>query len=83
MSRAAKHCRDPWWREWPLALAVFTLVSALLGKGWIASALDQPVLLIVLLAVLCGVILTAAIAIVRHAEELAQGGLSRGEFVAK
>ena len=30
--------RAPWWREWPLALAVVTLVLALLGKGWIATA---------------------------------------------
>lgn len=63
--------QDSWRREWPLALAVVTLVSALLGKGWIASALNQPGLLILLLVVLCGVILTAAIAIVRHADELA------------
>ena len=67
----AARSAESWWREWPLALAVSTLVAALLGKGWIASALGQPVLLIGLLAVLCGVILTAAIAIVRHAEELA------------
>ena len=63
--------RDPWWREWPLALAVFTLTLALLGKSWIATALDQPALLIALLAVICGVILAAAIAIVRHADVLA------------
>ena len=62
---------EPWWREWPLALAVLTLTLALLGRGWIATALDQPVMLVVWLAVICGVILTAAIAIVRHAEELA------------
>jgi len=63
--------REPWWREWPLALAGFTLTLALLGKSWITTALDQPGLLILLLAVLCAVILTAAIAIVRHADELA------------
>jgi Ca2+:H+ antiporter len=63
--------REPWWREWPLALAVVTLTMALLGKGWIATALNQPVLLIVLLAIICGVILAAAIAIVRHADVLA------------
>ncbi len=67
MSRVATPAQDPWWREWPLALAVL----ALLGKGWIATAFNQPGWLIFLLAVLCGVILTAAIAIVRHAEELA------------
>ena len=58
-------------REWPLALAVVTLTAALLGKGWIVGALTQPVLLVALLAVLCGVILAAAVAIVRHAEVLA------------
>ena len=62
---------EPWWREWPLALAVCTLTLALLGHGWIATAIDQPVTLIGLLVIICGVILAAAIAIVRHAEELA------------
>jgi len=61
----------PWWREWPLALAVLTLALVLLGKGWTTSALNQPVLLLGLLAVLCSVILAAAIAIVRHADVLA------------
>jgi Ca2+:H+ antiporter len=63
--------RSPWWREWPLALAVLTLTLALLGKEWIATALDQPALLIALLAVICGVILAAAVAIVRHADVVA------------
>jgi Ca2+:H+ antiporter len=63
--------REPWWREWPLALAVFTLTLALLGKGWIVTALGQPVILIGLLAIICGVILVAAVAIVRHADVLA------------
>src|SRR5271170_278766 len=62
---------EPWWREWPLALAVFTLTLALAGKGWITTALDQPVMLIVFLAIICSVILAAAIAIVRHADVLA------------
>ena len=62
---------EPWWREWPLALAVVTLALALLGHGWIATALDQPALLVGLLAIICSVILAAAIAIVRHADELA------------
>src|SRR5271170_1317966 len=60
---------EPWWREWPLALAVFTL--ALAGKDWIVTALDQPALLIVVLVIICSVILAAAIAIVRHADILA------------
>jgi Ca2+:H+ antiporter len=63
--------REPWWREWPLALAVLTLALVLLGKGWVGAALDQPLLLIALLTILCGVILAAAIAIVRHADVLA------------
>ena len=58
-------------QEWPLALAVVTLAAALLGKSWIASALSQPAVLVALLAVLCAVILAAAIAIVRHADVLA------------
>ena len=62
---------SPWFREWPLALAVLTLALMLLGKGWIDTALDQPAKLIALLATLCGVILAAAIAIVRHADVLA------------
>lgn len=69
--RVNSEIREPWWREWPLVLAVVSLTLALLGKGWIATALDQPVRLVVLLAFICGVILAAAIAIVRHAEELA------------
>lgn len=63
--------QQSWWREWPLALAVVTLVSAVLGKGWTTAALDQPVLLVLLLMALCGVILAAAVAIVRHADVLA------------
>lgn len=60
-----------WRREWPLGLAVLALTLTLVGKGWIASALTQPVLLILLLAGICGVILAAAVAIVRHADVLA------------
>jgi Ca2+:H+ antiporter len=50
---------------------VTTLTAAQFGKGWIVAALGQPVLLVVLLAGLSGVILAAAIAIVRHADVLA------------
>jgi Ca2+:H+ antiporter len=71
VSTSEARSREPWWREWPLALAVFTLTVALLGKSWIATALDQPVMLVVLLAIICSVILAAAVAIVRHAEVLA------------
>jgi len=40
--------REPWWREWPLAVAVITLTLALLGQGWIATALDRSAQLIAL-----------------------------------
>ena len=69
--RVSSGAREPWWREWPLALAVVALAAPLLGHGWMASALNQPVWLVALLAGICGVILVAAIAIVRHADELA------------
>ncbi len=71
MSTIEATARESPLREWPLALAVVTLTAALLGKGWIAAALSQPVLLVALLAGLCGVILAAAVAIVRHADVLA------------
>ena len=61
----------PWWREWPLALALVTLLFASLNKNGITAALTQPVILITWLALLCAVILVAAIAIVRHADVLA------------
>lgn len=61
----------PWWREWPLLLAVVTLLLAIEGKAWVAGALNDPPLLVGLLVVLCAVILIAAIAIVRHADVLA------------
>lgn len=60
-----------WLREWPLALAAVTLGAMLLGKQVVAGVLGQPVLLVALLAVLCVVILAAAVAIVRHADVLA------------
>ena len=69
--RVEHETREPWWREWPLALAVVTLALALFAKSWIVTALDQSGLLVLLLAIICGVILAAAIAIVRHAEILA------------
>ena len=71
VSNVTTRSRDPWWREWPLALAVVTLALALSGKAWMATALEQPVALIALLAIICSVILAAAVAIVRHAEVLA------------
>ncbi len=70
-SRIATPSTEAWWREWPLAFTVIMLTLALLGRGWMSAALSQPALLVALLIVLCGVILTAAIAIVRHADELA------------
>ncbi len=71
MSESPAQSREPWWREWPLALAVCTLTLALLGHDRIATAMDRSATLIGLLVIICGVILAAAIAIVRHAEELA------------
>ena len=71
MSAPEVSAREPWWQEWPLVLAVLTLTLALLGQGWIASVLSQPAVSIALLAVFCGVILAAAVAIVRHADVLA------------
>ncbi|HWY30432.1 MAG TPA: hypothetical protein VNX46_06750 [Candidatus Acidoferrum sp.] len=71
MNESNAGSREPWWSEWPLALAVFTLTLALLGKGWITTALDQPVMLIGVLTIICSVILAAAVAIVRHADVLA------------
>ena len=71
VSKPCAQAPSPLWREWPLALAVVTLAGCLLGKGGIAAALEQPVMLVLLLGVICTVILTAAIAIVRHADELA------------
>ncbi len=63
--------RESLLHEWPLALAVVVLCAALFGKAWIAGALGQPVMLVLVLTVLCGVILAAAVAIVRHADVLA------------
>lgn len=71
MSNTPARARESWWREWPLILTVVTLTVVLLGKGWIGTALDKPALLITLLVILCGVILAAAVAIVRHADVLA------------
>jgi len=71
MSHTPSTGPEPWWREWPLALAVLTLVLMLLAKNAVAATAEQPVLLALLLAVICSVILAAAIAIVRHADELA------------
>ncbi len=63
--------RRQWAREWPLAVAVVTLVAALLGKSFIAAMLANPIALVAMLAVLFVVILGAAVAIVRHADILA------------
>ncbi len=71
MVKLKRSLRMPWWREWPLLLAVVTLLLAIERKAWVAGALNDPPLLIGLLVVLCAVILIAAIAIVRHADVLA------------
>ena len=70
-SHQAKPSRESLWREWPLALAIVTLSVLVLGKTFVADALNHPLMLIGLLAVICSVILAAAVAIVRHAEVLA------------
>ncbi len=58
-------------QEWPLALAVVALTVAIAGKGVLASLTASPIALIIWLAILCAVILAAAVAIVRHADVLA------------
>lgn len=63
---------EPMWSEWPLALALPVLMLMLLGKAWIAPALNQSVVLVSMLLIICGVILTLVLAIVRHADILAQ-----------
>src|SRR4051812_43869400 len=68
VSKMQARSHESWWREWPLVLTVLTLTVAWLGKGWIATALGQPALLIALLVTICSVILVAAVAIVRHAD---------------
>ena len=70
-AQAAPHVPEPWWREWPLVVAVATLIGAFAGKGLIAASLERPVALIGVLVVICVVILFAAVAIVRHADVLA------------
>lgn len=58
-------------REWPLALAVVTLVASIVGKGAMVALLGSPVALVLLLLGFCAVILAAAVATVRHADVLA------------
>lgn len=60
-----------WLREWPLALAVGTLVATMLGKSAILGVLDQPFAVVALLTFICAVILAVAVATVRHADVLA------------
>ena len=62
--------RAAWWREWPLALTVLMLGIMLAFGGTLAGTSSSALVLIVLLG-LCGVILCAAVAIVRHADVLA------------
>jgi Ca2+:H+ antiporter len=70
-NHAPARSTEPWWREWPLALAVVTLVFALTHSGWVTAALDNHWLLVGWLAILCAVIIAAAVAIARHADVLA------------
>lgn len=71
MNKAHKPSRESLYREWPLVLAVVTLLAILLGHEHIAGAMSRPVLLILFLVAICGVILAAAVSIVRHADVLA------------
>lgn len=57
--------------EWQLYLTFGTFLVAFLGSGAIARATELPAILILWLAILCVVILIAAIAMVHHAEVLA------------
>ncbi len=57
--------------EWQLYLTFGTFLAAFFGSGWIVRATELPAILILWLAMLCGVILIAAIAMVHHAEVLA------------
>lgn len=71
MNKGAARSLKLWWQEWPLFLALLTLTLAFLGKEWIATAIDEPAMLIASLAIICSVILAAAMGIVRHADVLA------------
>lgn len=71
MQKDPSKARDGWRREWPLALAVVTLAGMLLGGQGIAANSGQAIVLVAMLAILCGVILSAAVALVRHADVLA------------
>jgi len=57
--------------EWQLYLTFGTFLVAFFGSVAIARATERPAFLILWLAMLCGVILIAAIAMVHHAEVLA------------
>lgn len=57
--------------EWQLYLTFGTFLVAFFGSGWIVRATELPAILILWLAILCVVILIAAIAMVHHAEVLA------------
>lgn len=58
-------------REWPLLLAILTLAAAIGVQRFVPGASAHPAGIVAILAVLCAVILNTAVAIVRHAEELA------------
>lgn len=58
-------------REWPLALAVGTLLVLVLGKSFVVSLLASSAAAVLILLVVCAVILAAAVATVRHADVLA------------
>lgn len=61
-----------WRQEWPLALLALSLAFVFGAPGVAASLVGTNAGLIAWLLVLCGVLFAAAIAIVRHADELAR-----------
>lgn len=70
-SNQASAGKPIWIREWPLLLAFATFAFTLISKSWIQAALNQPVFLILVLVLICGVLLFTSTSIVRHADVVA------------
>jgi len=68
--RADRTGHEAWRREWPLGLAILALAAMAVANSAILAG-SHAVVLVALLAAICGVILVAATATVRHADELA------------
>lgn len=58
-------------KEWPLALIAATAVATMMGKSQLEAAVGSGATAAVALAVLSGIVILGALAIVRHAEVLA------------